>query len=91
MSKFKADVQYWQESGWVGTKSHVETWEADTKEDLFLRMLKANNHIQKNFDDDEMNGDCYRFLDEDWKLQEEYDEWWRNLGEEKREEIFEKA
>lgn len=91
MSKFKADVQYWQESGWVGTKAQVEPWEADTKEDLFLRMLKANNHIQKNFDADEMNSDCYRFLDEDWKLQEEYDEWWRNLGEEKREEIFEKA
>lgn len=91
MSKFKAKVQFWQEDGWVGNKCRVEDWEANTKEDLFLKMLKANNHIQKNFDPEEMNGDCYRFLDEDWKLQEEYDEWWRNLGEEKREEIFDNA
>ena len=56
-----------------------------------MKMLVANNKLQKAFDSYEMNGDCWRFTDDDWKLQEEYDTWWKNLGEEKREEIFENA
>lgn len=88
---FNCDVQYVKEDSWKGRKDHIEQWEANTKEDLFMKMLVANNKLQKAFDSDEMNGDCWRFTDDDWKLQEEYDAWWRNLGEEKREEIFEKA
>lgn len=88
---FKCDVQYVKEDGWVGRKDHIEQWEAPTKEDLFMKMLVANNKLQKAFDSGEMNGDCWRFTDDDWKLQEEYDTWWKNLGEEKREEVFENA
>jgi hypothetical protein len=88
---FKCDVQYVKEDSWKGRKDHIEKWEAPTKEDLFMKMLVANNRLQKSFDKDKMNGDCWRFTDDDWKLQDEYDAWWRNLGEEKREEIFEKA
>jgi len=88
MSKFTVDVQFIKESGWVGRKESIETWSAPTKEELFLKMLKTNNHIQKHFNAEEMNGDCYRFKDEDWKLQEEYDEWWRNLSEDEKEKIF---
>lgn len=84
-------VQYWKEDGWQGRKSKEEKWSAPTMEDIFLKMLKANDHIQKHFNADRMNGDCWRFLDDDWKLQDQYDEWWNNLGEEKREEIFEEA
>ena len=88
---FTCDIQFWKEEDWQGRKDHVEKWKAPTKEDLFMKMLVANNRLQKSFDMDEMNGDCWRFTDDDWKLQDEYDAWWRNLGEEKREEIFEKA
>ena len=88
---FTCDVQFWKEADWQGRKDHVEKWSEPTKEDLFMKMLVANNRLQKSFDKDEMNGDCWRFTDDDWKLQDEYDAWWRNLGEEKREEIFEKA
>ena len=88
---FTRNVQFWKEDGWEGRKSRVETWNADTKEDLFLKILTANNKIQKNFDKNKMNGDCWRFLDDDWKLQEEYDKWWANLGIEKQQEIFENA
>lgn len=88
---FKCDVQYVKEDGWEGRKDRIEQWEAPTKEDLFMKMLVANNKLQKAFDSSEMNGDCWRFTDNDWKLQEEYDTWWKNLGEEKREEVFENA
>lgn len=88
---FKCDVQFWKEEDWVGRKDHVEEWETPTKEDLFMKMLVANNRLQKSFDNDKMNGDCWRFTDDDWALQDEYDAWWKNLGEEKREEIFENA
>ncbi len=88
---FKCDVQYVKEDSWEGRKDRVEQWEAPTKEDLFMKMLVANNKLQKAFDSSEMNGDCWRFTDDDWKLQEEYDTWWKNLGEEKREEVFENA
>ena len=88
---FKCKVIYWKETGWCGQKDHAEDWSADTKEDLFLKMLKANNHIEKHFNKTKMNADSWRFRNEDWKLQDEYDEWWNNLGEEKREEIFEKS
>ena len=85
---FKCDVQYVKEDSWEGRKDRIEQWEAPTKEELFMKMLVANNKLQKAFDPREMNGDCWRFTDDDWKLQDEYDAWWRNLGEEKREEIF---
>ena len=88
---FKCDVQYVKEDSWEGRKDHIEQWEAPTKEELFMKMLVANNKLQKAFDSYEMNGDCWRFTDDDWKLQEEYDTWWKNLGEEKREEVFENA
>ena len=88
---FKCDVQYVKEESWAGRKDHIEQWEAPTKEELFMKMLVANNKLQKAFDSYEMNGDCWRFTDDDWKLQEEYDTWWKNLGEEKREEVFENA
>lgn len=88
---FKCDVQFWKEENWHCRKDHVEQWESPTKEDLFMKMLVANNRLQKSFDKHKMNGDCWRFTDDDWKLQEEYDTWWKNLGEEKREEIFENA
>lgn len=88
---FKWDVQYVKEDGWEGREDHIEQWEAPTKEDFFMKMLAANNKLQKSFDSREMNGDCWRFTDDDWKLQEEYDTWWKNLGEEKREEVFENA
>lgn len=88
---FKCDVQYVKEDSWEGRKDRIEQWEAPTKEDLFMKMLVANNNLQKAFDPSEMNGDCWRFTDDDWKLQEEYDTWWKNLGEEKREEVFENA
>ena len=88
---FKCDVQYVKEDSWEGRKDRIEQWEAPTKEELFMKMLVANNKLQKAFDPREMNGDCWRFTDDDWKLQDEYDAWWRNLGEEKREEIFENA
>lgn len=88
---FKCDVQYVKEDSWEGRKDRIEQWEANTKEDLFMKMLVANNKLQKAFDSREMNGDCWRFTDDDWKLQEEYDTWWKNLGEEKREEVFENA
>lgn len=88
---FKCDVQYVKEDSWEGRKDRIEQWEAPTKEDLFMKMLVANNKLQKAFDSSEMNGDCWRFTDDDWKLQEEYDTWWKNLGEEKREEVFENA
>ena len=88
---FKCDGQDVKEESWEGRKDHIEQWEANTKEDLFMKMLVANNKLQKAFDSSEMNGDCWRFTDEDWKLQEEYDTWWKNLGEEKREEVFENA
>lgn len=88
---FKCDVQYVKEDSWEGRKDRIEQWEAPTKEDLFMKMLVANNKLQKAFDSYEMNGDCWRFTDDDWKLQEEYDTWWKNLGEEKREEVFENA
>ena len=88
---FKCDVQYVKEDSWEGRKDRIEQWEAPTKEDLFMKMLVANNKLQKAFDSSEMNGDCWRFTDDDWKLQEEYDTWWKNLGEEKREEVFESA
>jgi len=88
---FKCDVQYVKEDSWEGRKDRIEQWEAPTKEDLFMKMLVANNKLQKAFDSREMNGDCWRFTDDDWKLQEEYDTWWKNLGEEKREEVFENA
>lgn len=87
----KHPVVFWKESGWQGRKANTEMWEANNKEELFLKMLKANNHIQKNFDPEKMNADCYRFADDDWQTQEEYDEWWKNLGEERREEIFDKS
>lgn len=86
---FKREVQFWKESSWCASKDHTETWRAETKEDFFLKVLVENNRIQKNFDNS--NGDCYTFLEDDYKLQDEYDEWWRNLGEEKREEIFANA
>ena len=88
---FKWDVQYVKEDSWEGRKDRIEQWEAPTKEELFMKMLVANNKLQKAFDSREMNGDCWRFTDDDWKLQEEYDTWWKNLGEEKREEVFENA
>ena len=88
---FTCDVQYVKEYSWEGHKDRIEQWEAPTKEDLFMKMLVANNKLQKAFDSREMNGDCWRFTDDDWKLQEEYDTWWKNLGEEKREEVFENA
>lgn len=88
---FTCDVQYVKEDSWEGRKDRIEQWEAPTKEDLFMKMLVANNKLQKAFDSSEMNGDCWRFTDDDWKLQEEYDTWWKNLGEEKREEVFENA
>ena len=88
---FKCDVQYVKEDSWEGRKDRIEQWEAPTKEELFMKMLVANNKLQKAFDSREMNGDCWRFTDDDWKLQEEYDTWWKNLGEEKREEVFENA
>lgn len=91
MMIYKHPVVFWKESGWQGRKANTETWVASSKEELFLKMLKANNHIQKNFDPDKMNADCYRFADDDWQTQEEYDEWWKNLGEERREEIFEQS
>ena len=88
---FKCDVQYVKEDSWEGRKDHIEQWEAPAKEELFMKMLVVNNKLQKAFDPREMNGDCWRFTDDDWKLQEEYDTWWKNLGEEKREEVFENA
>lgn len=91
MMIYKHTVVFWKESGWQGRKANTETWVASSKEELFLKMLKTNNHIQKNFDPDKMNADCYRFADDDWQTQEEYDEWWKNLGEERREEIFEQS
>ena len=57
---FTRNVQFWKEDGWQGRKAKVETWNADTKEDLFLRILTANNKIQKHFDKNKMNGDRSR-------------------------------
>ena len=82
MLNFK--IEYWKESGYCTHKDRTEEWSCENKEELFLRILKANNHIQKNFHKD--NGDCYRFAD--YKLQDEYDDWWYKLGDEKRDEIF---
>lgn len=88
---FKSEVVFWKEDGWEGHKNRTETWEAKTKEDLFLKMLSTNNRLQKAFDKNKQNSDCWRFPDENWELQEEYDKWWLNLSQDKKDEIFEKA
>lgn len=88
---FKRKVQYWEVTNWLGHKDMVYVWEAESKEDMFLKILMANNKLRKAIDNKNKELGCFRFMDDDWELQEEYDSWWRKLEEEKREEIFDKS
>ena len=88
---FKRKVQYWEVTNWLVHKDMVYDFEAESKEDMFLKILMANNKLRKAIDNENKELGCFRFMDDDWELQEEYDSWWRNLEEEKREEIFDKS
>ena len=79
----KVKVNHIHEDGWIGEVDNTSTWSDETKEALFMKMLKTNNRLQKEFDG---NRNSYEFADYD--MQDEYDAWWVALGNEQRAKIF---
>lgn len=77
------EVNHICEEGWIGEVDDTFTWSDETKEGLFMKMLKTNNKLQKEFD-----GNRYSYEFTDYDMQDEYDAWWVALGNEQRAKIF---
>ena len=77
-TKIEARVKYITEDGWEGRVRSSDTWIADSKEELFERLLKTNHQLQRQYK-------SYEF--ENFDLMDEYDEWWANLSEERKAQI----
>ena len=77
------EVNYIGEDGWQGSVNRVEQWSADTKEEFFEQIYKRNCALQKKFD-----GNRHSYEPTDYTLQDEYDEWWMNTPEDKKQMIM---
>lgn len=83
-------MQYWCESGYFDHKGGTKLFKAETKEELFLKILKENYRIQNNASEECLDSG-WRFMDDDWQIQDEYESWWANLDPDYRDELRRKA
>ena len=77
-TEYRAKVKHITENGWEGRVSSVDTWVANSKEELFERLLKSNHSLQNTYE-------SYEFKSHE--LMNEYDEWWAKLSEERKAQI----
>ena len=79
----KFQVNYIREDGWQGSISRTENWEHDTKDEFFEKIYRENCRLQKAF-----HGNRASYEPTDYDLQDEYDEWWLNTPEDKKNSIM---
>ena len=79
----KFEVNYIKEDGWQGSVDHTEIWEHQNKEEFFERVYRENCKMQKEF-----HGNRSSYEPSDYDLQDEYDDWWLNTPEDKKELIM---
>jgi hypothetical protein len=77
------EVNYIYEDGWQGAVSRTEVWEANTKEEFFEEVYKKNCSLQKKY-----SGNRHSYEPREYALQDEYDEWWVNTPEDKKQRIM---
>ena len=80
-------IRHIKEDSWLGRPKEEITWECDSEEDFFLKLLQANNHFQKSYKTGKK--ESYEIIDYD--LADKYDEWWCSLSQEQKDEIYSKS